>query len=432
MNNHSFSLSTVIFSLFLLTLTACDGDNLKPELASSDLLSTGSSIDVSGTGSTDNTISVEANCTWTVTSDVSWIHITSPSAGQGSGSQDVKFDVDASSLPTSQKGRLTIKTSDGVSRTITINQRAGDIRLLTNQESLYYTYNGNAQTLDVTCNTEWSASSSVSWLTIDGEREVTAEGNKSLTIAVQTNNDPDGRNGVITLKDVDNSKIITVTVNQGGKTPILTVTSPNNVSALGGTSSFSVSSNFTWTASIVERNPAGLTPWARFQNGQDIFNGQASNDAQQMEITVDANTTEDVRTIKIKVETTSELGNNKTEERTITQEAGTRPTLTVPEKVEVTHNSATFSFTATSTTFDITDCGITYSTVEGNAKTGTRIQANAAGGDVTITMSNLEKSTTYYFCAYATNAVGTTTSDVISFTTGSTPGREGNETPDEP
>ena len=408
-------------------LSSCSGDNLKPTLASSDMLSAGTSVEVNGSASTGNVFNVEANCPWTVTSNVNWIHITSPEAGQGNGNQNIVFDVDANSRITSQTGQLTITTSNGVNYIVSVNQLAGDVQLTANPSSLNFTYEGGEQQLTVTSNTTWTATSSVSWLTINGSQELTVEGDQSLTIQAEANTYAVSQTGVITLSSVDKKKTISVSVTIDGCEPALAVTTPAPVSALGGNSSFSVSTNSTWEARIA-CSPTGN--WARFQNGNQLFEGEPNANSQDLRITVDPNTTENERTINISLATTSENDNNKQETLTIKQAAGTRPNLSQHTVTDVSYNSATFSFTANTTTFDITECGVIYSEVEADVQAGTKVKAANVTEDVTLAIPNLKSNSTYYVCAYATNAVGVTYSDVISFTTGKIPGRDDNDIPE--
>ena len=120
----------MVLPMIAAIMTSCSGDNLEAEIVSSDRLAAGTRMDVSGEASTNNVIPVEANCPWTVTTDVDWITITQPSAGRGNGSQSVVFDVSASTSPSIQTGTITIKTGSGIERIVTINQRPGTIVIL--------------------------------------------------------------------------------------------------------------------------------------------------------------------------------------------------------------------------------------------------------------------------------------------------------------
>lgn len=435
-SSYIVQLSLAIAMIF--GFTACGGDNTMAE-ASSEYITVGTTIDISGAASTGNSLAVQANCTWVVVSDVDWIHITSPSGGHGNGNQNIVFNADASPRPESRTGHLTITTPGGIQRTVDVVQRKGDVTLSSNLESLFFDYRGGDQTIEVTSNTQWTATSSVSWLKINGQPEVNLEGYQSIQIHANENTAGDAVKGVITLKDQDGTKIVLINVELGGKNPNLTTTQPdgNAVPAAGGTNILSILSNFNWRATVSELQPAGN--WARFKNGEKTLDGQAASDAQNIEVTVDPNTTEQVRTVTIKVETISELASNLSKTVTITQAAGTRPTVSTPADadIEATGSSVTFKFTASTTSLEITELGAIYSTSQDDLADeknpqGTTFKATGNSGQVTLTVTGLTSSTTYYFRVYAMNGVGKTYSGVISATTQSAPGRDDNKVPDNP
>lgn len=436
-SSYIVQLSLAIAMIF--GFTACGGDNTMAE-ASSEYITVGTTIDISGAASTGNSLAVQANCTWVVVSDVDWIHITDPSGGHGNGNQNIVFNADASPSPESRTGHLTITTPGGIQRIVDVVQRKGDVRLETNvQDDLFFLYTGGEKTIQITSNTKWTASSSDSWLKIEGQADYQGEGSQKLTISASVNTLADAVNGIITLKDLDGTKIISIPVVLGGKNPNLTINQPdgNAVPAAGGTNILSIQSNFNWRATVSELQPAGK--WARFKSGETTLDGQAASEAQNVEVTVDPNTTDQVRTVTIKVETTSEGGANKTETVTITQAAGTRPTVTTPADadIEATGSSVTFKFTASTTSLEITELGAIYSTSQDDLADeknpqGTPFKVAGNSGQVTLTVTGLTSSTTYYFRVYAMNGVGKTYSGVISATTQSAPGRDDNKVPDNP
>lgn len=411
-------------------MSSCSGDNADADSFSADQLKAGAVIDVSGRGAEGIVIPVQTNCTWTVQTDASWLHITSPKAGQGQGSEDVVLDIDASRLPNSQMGHLTIITQAGVKRIITVTQRAGDVRLLAAPGSFFFTCEGGEQVLEITSNTQWTASCSTKWLTVNGEQELTADGNQRLTILATPNTLADGLQGSIVFRDVDNMvEPVTVDVAVGGRTPQLTITPPNNVAAVGGRTAVSIRSNFNWEAALTGMNPVGTTQWARFSAGGQIVTGNAGAEVHELEIYVEPNTTEQERTFMLQVKTLSGMGQDTERTLLVTQEAGTRPVVYEPACSSITMNGCLVTFAATTATLDIMECGVLYSTEADQLLSGIRLTTTSQGTDHTITLSDLTAGTTYYLCAFATNSVGTSYSRVISFKTRSTPKRDGNETP---
>jgi hypothetical protein len=92
-------------------------------------------------------------------------------------------------------------------------------------------------------------------------------------------------------------------------------------------------------------------------------------------------------------------------------------------------NEATLTFSATSVGLPIIGCGLLYSIEPEQVLQGSRVAGTLDGEEATVTMKNLQSSTTYYVCAYATSAAGTSYSEIMSFKTRLTPGRDDNQTP---
>lgn len=421
----------MMLPIIAAVMTACSGDNLEAEVVSGDRLAAGTVINVSGEASKDHVIPVEANCAWTVTTDVNWITITQPAAGRGSGSQNILFDVAASTVPTTQTGTITIKTGDGIERIVTVNQRPGAIVVVPSPASMFFTYEGGTQTLEVTSNSQWTATSSIEWLTINNGPSVSGEGNQQLTIHANENPNSDGIVGAITLTDVDHKAApVTVYVEVGGRTPMLQITPPNEVDAAGGTATFGVISNFRWQATVTGLSPAGDWEWVHF-----VFNNQLSmiGDPNGVPVDVtmefDPNPSLQERVANVFVTTISPLGGNVEKTIAITQRGATLPVVYLPQTTNIKMNEATLTFSTTSATLPITACGVLYAEDPNMVEQGTRVVGSLNGEEATVTIPNLHSGTTYYVKAYATSAAGTTYSETMSFKTRLTPGRNDNPNP---
>ncbi|MBO4451951.1 MAG: hypothetical protein J5770_05975 [Bacteroidaceae bacterium] len=426
----------IVYSILLMLplvtaiLTSCSGDNLEADIVSSDRLAAGTRMDVSGEASTNNVIPVEANCTWTVTTDVNWITITKPSAGRGNGSESVVFDVAASISPSIQTGTITIRTGSGIERVVTVNQRPGTIVILPSPATVFFTCEGGDQTLLVTGNSQWTATSSVDWMTIDNVKSVDKEGVQRLTIHVDPNNLNDAVVGSIILTDKDNKIApVNVKVEVGGRTPMLIVTPANEVDAGGGVAVFGVKSNFNWEATVTALNPAGDAKWALFPNQLSQYSGTPSGDPVDVELTIEPNPLPQERFVTVTVVTQSSIGNNVQQDVTIIQRGASLPEVYLPHTTNVAMNEATLTFSATSVGLPIIGCGLLYSTEPDQVSQGSRVAGTIEGEEATVTMKNLQAGTTYYVRAYATSAAGTGYSEIMSFKTRLTPGRNDNQTP---
>jgi hypothetical protein len=420
----------VMLPIIAAIMTSCSGDNLEAEIVSGDRLAAGTRMDVSGEASTNNVIPVEANCSWTVTTDVNWITITQPSAGRGNGSESVVFDVAASTLPSIQTGTITIRTGSGIERIITVNQRPGTIVILPSPASLFFTCEGGDQTLLVTGNSQWTATSSVDWLTVENAKSVEMEGVQRLTIHADPSNLSDAVVGSIILTDKDNKIApVSVKVEVGGRTPMLVVTPANEVDAEGGTAIFGVKSNFNWEATVTALNPAGNGKWAQFSNQSLLFSGAPSGDPVDVELAIEPNPSSQERFVTVTVVTQSSIGGNTQQEITIFQRGASLPVVYLPHITNVAMNEATLTFSATSVGLPIIGCGLLYSIEPEQVLQGSRVAGTLDGEEATVTMKNLQSGTTYYVCAYATSAAGTSYSEIMSFKTRLTPGRDDNQTP---
>jgi len=90
------------------------------------------------------------------------------------------------------------------------------------------------------------------------------------------------------------------------------------------------------------------------------------------------------------------------------------PTVTTGTASDITTNSATLSGNVTSTGgFTVTARGFVYGTSENDLSQ--TVRSGDGTGSYTAIINNLTPNTTYYYKAYATNAVGTAYGEVMSF-----------------
>ena len=425
MNTYKSFILQLSFCLLmgLCMLTACSGDNQEAPIVSADLLVIGKSIEVSG-GASQDTVRVEANGEWSVTTQTSWIHIISPRTGRGSGSQDLIFDVDASTLATSQTGQLTLNTADGIQRIITVTQRAGDIIIDPIPTDKEFQYDGGEFTLTVKSNVTWTAKSSENWLTINNTREVTFNGNQDLNIRAERNTGSGAQTGTITFNDEDNRKTVIVMVKVHSMEPSLDswLNTNDSVPAIGGERTIYVRSNYDWIVRIED------APWIYFDGELNFFQGTSNSTALGVHMNIEPNTTDRPKSATLTIKM---ISNSTQNTLTINQSAGTRPEIQNVAYQDTTHTSATVSFRYSTSTFPVTECGVRYSTSESGVRDGAKVTGSSENGMSTVKLTGLMPNTRYYVCAYATNVVGTTFSnEVIHFMTRRVPGQDDNEIPD--
>lgn len=124
-----------------------DATQLKPYITLSP-----DSFVVSDKGSTGNTISISANCSYDITTETDWITLHSSS---GSGDGTVTFDTDPASLVKYNNGLIEFSNS-ALSRTVTVERQGEEPYLSANTSSLSFVYDsaGTAEVL-VYSNVEW-------------------------------------------------------------------------------------------------------------------------------------------------------------------------------------------------------------------------------------------------------------------------------------
>lgn len=186
------------------------------------------------------------------------------------------------------------------------------------------------------------------------------------------------------------------------------------VEARDATKTISITSNTTWTASKSD-------DWC------DMSSTSGSGD-QDIELIFDDNTDLESRQITITV-----VSSVTTSTVTITQQAGSLPSISDPTVSDIERYSAIVSGTYESQ-FDATEYGVVYSTTskQPTADDDSCVSYTDGGtsGTIYAELSNLNSATTYYVRLFVVSAVGTEYSSASSFTTsGATPSEDDNPTP---
>ncbi len=103
---------------------------------------------------------------------------------------------------------------------------------------------GSSETLSITANQPWTATTSDAWLTLSADA---GTGDATLDVAAEENTSITRRTGTVTFQT--GATTYTVTISQEGATPTFNV-SPESLSftASGGSASVTISSNQSWTA----------------------------------------------------------------------------------------------------------------------------------------------------------------------------------------
>ncbi|KJU86875.1 hypothetical protein MBAV_000931 [Candidatus Magnetobacterium bavaricum] len=181
-------------------------------------------------------------CTWTASSNVGWITISSGSSGSGNGS--VGYTVAANTATSSRTGTMTI-----AGQSFTVTQAAATPTCTSytiSPTSNNFTSNGGAGSVSVTANTgcAWTASSSQGWIVVTSGSSGSGNGTVAYNVAQNTATSP--RTGTMTIAGQ------TFTVTQAAATACVSTITPTSKQflAAGGSGSVNISttSDCKWTA----------------------------------------------------------------------------------------------------------------------------------------------------------------------------------------
>jgi hypothetical protein len=147
----------------------------------------------SGGGEGTVTVTTQASCAWVATSNTGWITITAGASGNGPG--PVTYSVAPNTAANSRSTGITIA---GQSFTITQDARPPVVCTYDlSPVSADFSKDGSAGAFTVTTAAEcpWTASSSTSWVVVDGAGR--GSGTASISYTVARNNDTSARNATI-------------------------------------------------------------------------------------------------------------------------------------------------------------------------------------------------------------------------------------------
>lgn len=159
-----------------------------------------------GTGSTS--VNTTAGCTWSTTSNVSWITVGAGGAGDGSGT--ATFSVAANTSSVSRSGSVTI-----AGRTLAVSQSGSSCTysLTPTALSLPATAGTGSTVLTTGSQCSWTARASNNWITVNS---TAGSGGATVTYSVRANTSANARTGTVTI----GSQVHTIS--QSGSAP------PNN------------------------------------------------------------------------------------------------------------------------------------------------------------------------------------------------------------
>ena len=150
-------------------------------------------------------VSVNANGSWSATSDASWITLDTTS---GTGNATLKATISANTSTTSARtGRITINRGTA-SCTVTITQAKADSVSAT-PTSKSVTAEKQTVSVSVTANGSWTAKESESWLSLD---KTSGTGNATVKVTISENSSmTSSRTGYVTFTCGAQTQTVTIT-----------------------------------------------------------------------------------------------------------------------------------------------------------------------------------------------------------------------------
>jgi len=187
-------------------------------------------------------IAISCDTEWETQLQSDWASL---SAQGGTGNGTIILTVSANTLSSTRT--LDFRINSGyLSRVLSVSQEAGDDPVVAYFEvdTVYPSYNGGFQHVDLIANISWQLESTVDWITL---LNTSGEGNASFDIIVDLNSSPDPRIGYLNVMH-DGQLVCRLVVVQEGKPNIFeTNLTELEVSSEGGDYTIQLLANQSWT-----------------------------------------------------------------------------------------------------------------------------------------------------------------------------------------
>ena len=348
----------------------------------------GTTANVSATNGSTGSVSITTNTTCTVSSDHSWLTITSPTIS--SGTSLIGFTATANPTMQTRTSTITITATGAEPQTITVTQAAGSATLsLSGSSATIAKDAGSKDSVIVNSNTTWSATASPGWLTLN---KTTDSDTATLVFTASVNTTIAPRSATISVSatGITGSQIFTVNQKAGDTVLTISKTSATVAGIANNTATVDVTSNTTWTAKSLQ-NWVSISPNSNTSNNKTLT------------ISVSANPSLVIRTTTI---TISAVGASD-QTFTLTQEAGSA-TLTV---------SPSQSISATATSTNVAVSSNTTWTASSNQGWLTISPSTPTTNDGTLVLNTTENKTIVARTAIVTiSATGVSPSKTINVT----------------
>ena len=236
----------------------------------------------------EQTVTFQTNQDWSATPDAGWVTVTPASGSAADGSATITVSVVKNDTFDARSAKVSVKAGP-LSATITVNQAGKDVVFTLSDQQLNAEAAGLEKTIEFESNTDWTASSDASWLTVTPASGKASDAKVSITIKAEGNDTFDARTAKINVTAGKNSAVITVS--QAGKDVIFTLSDQQlNAETAGLEKTIEFESNADWTASS-DASWLTVTP----------ASGKASDAKVSITIKAEKNTLAKTRNAKVSV-----------------------------------------------------------------------------------------------------------------------------------
>lgn len=362
------------------TVTVTGGNTITVTQAASNasLSVSSNSLNVASAANSTVTFDITSNVSWTVSKDQTWL-----SVAPVSGSNNATVTLTAQANPNAATRTATVSVSGvGTPKTITVTQAAATptLSVSSNSLSMAGAVNSTAN-FQIISNTDWSISSNQSWLSASPS---SSNGSAWITLtATSANTNTTKRVATITVSATGVTSQ-TITVEQDGSATVFSVSPTTiNVGSSSGTTSFTVTSNISWTT-LIDQSWVTISP-------------TSGTTTSLVNVNYGANTSTTERTSTITIN-----GTNGDKKYVQIVQAGVAKSLSVSKSslnvTEVANNTATFDITS-NTSWNIS-----------SSQTWLSVSPSGGVNDASITVKTMENNP----FAVTRNAIVTISADGLA------------------
>lgn len=203
-------------------------------------------------------VSLSANCLWSLQSDANWISITSTTSGSDNGT--ISYSVALNSGNNARSGTIKVRDGNSVVRaTLNITQNGVPVTHSLNSTNATFTAAGGNSNVVLTATEAWTAQSDGHW--IANISPSSGNGSATISYTVDPNSTPSARTGTIKIIGANSVVKQILTIGQSAASANYSLSASNAAfSADGGSSNVVLSSTSNWQVQSDVPWITGITP----------------------------------------------------------------------------------------------------------------------------------------------------------------------------